>query len=286
MKLVIRSVAIVLAVFIAAIYINGCSTAEQTTGKLAFQQGDYKTAEREFEKETKQNATNEEAWYYLGASRLMLRNYDGANDAFNQYRKIGKNSFASEILDAWVKRFNTAADKFEAGQKKTNNDDKLKDYQTAIDEFKVCKVILPDSVVVDQYIKSIDSKIAVILINPIIDAGVAFDKEGKYEEAVNEYKKALAKVEKGSPSYEVVSYDIAVSLLKWGEKMRNENSENPAFKDKYKDALPYLEYLKESKDKPTKIQAYDLLVQVYANLGMNDEALKAMKIRDELKEQK
>jgi tetratricopeptide (TPR) repeat protein len=276
-------VSIALVLLIAAVYVNGCTTAEQTTAKLAFQQGDYAKAETEFAKETVQNPANEEAWYYLGASRLILKKYDDAKVAFDQYRKIGRNSYSNEILEAWTNRFNRAAEAFELGQKTKDNDIKLNKFREAIDEFKVCKIILPDSVVVDQYIKSIDSKIAVVTVNPIIDKGVEFDKDGKYEEAIAEYNKALAKVDKGSATYEVVIYDISISQLKWGEKLRTANSEDPAYKEKFKAAQPYLEELRDSKDKDTKIKAYDLLVQVYANLGMNAEALDAMKKRDELK---
>jgi tetratricopeptide (TPR) repeat protein len=284
MRLVFKSVVILIFAAAAAVYVNGCTSAEQTTAKLAFQQGDYQKAEKEFQIEVTQNPANEEAWYYLGASRIMLKKYPEADDAFIQYRKIGKNSFRDEILDAWTKRYNAGADKFEAGQKVKDQDVKLKDFQDAIDEFKVCKIILPDSTVVDGIIKSIDGKIAGYTVNPIIDKGVTYDSLGQYDQAITQYNLALQKVEKGSAMYEVVAYDIAVSNLKWGEKLRNANSDDPAYKDKYSAAMPYLEDLTKSKDVKTQYTAYDLLVQVYANLGMNDKALDAMKVRDSLKD--
>ncbi len=283
MRMFLKIAAVAVFAVTATIYINGCTSAEQTTAKLAFQQGDYAKAETEFQKETVQNPANEEAWYYLGASRIMLKKYPEADDAFKQYRKIGKNSYSGEILEAWTSRYNNGADLFEKGQKTKDLDVKLKNFQDAIDEFKVCKIILPDSVVVDKIIKSIETKMAAFTVNPMIDKGVAYDSLGQYEEAIGQYNQALAKVDKGSDMYDVIAYDIAVSNLKWGEKLRNANSDDPAYKDKYKAAMPYLEDLTNSKDVKTKITAYDLLVQVYANLGMNDKALDAMKIRDQLK---
>ncbi len=280
MRLLLKSVTIFLFVIAAAIYINGCSSAEQTTAKLAFNQGDYAKAETEFLKETQQNPQNEEAWYYLGASRIQLRKYPEADEAFKQYRKIGKNTFANEILDGWTKRFNTAADEFTKGQKETVVDAKLKDFNDAIDDFKVCKVILPDSTVVDGLIASIESKIAVITMNPIIDKGVAYDSLGQYEEAIGQYNKAMEKIDKGSSTYEVVAYDMAVSYLKWGEKLRNANGDDPAYKDKYKAALPYLEGLTDTKDPKTRFTIYDLLVKVYVNLDMMDKAKDAQAKRD------
>ena len=62
----------VLSVFLilsaVVFYFGGCSSAEQTTAKLAYAQGDYPKAEIEFQKETNQNPTNEEAWFYLAMS--------------------------------------------------------------------------------------------------------------------------------------------------------------------------------------------------------------------------
>jgi tetratricopeptide (TPR) repeat protein len=143
MKLFFRSVSIALVLLIAAVYMNGCTTAEQTTAKLAFQQGDYAKAETEFAKETVQNPANEEAWYYLGASRLLLKKYDDAKVAFDQYRKIGKNTYSNEILEAWTNRFNRAADAFELGQKTKDNDIKLNKLGKQLTSLKYAKSSSP-----------------------------------------------------------------------------------------------------------------------------------------------
>jgi len=63
MRFLVKLFLLIFFIFTAAIYINGCSTAEQTTAKIAYSQGDYEKAEIEFEKETKQNPTNDEAWF-------------------------------------------------------------------------------------------------------------------------------------------------------------------------------------------------------------------------------
>jgi hypothetical protein len=65
--------------------------------------------------------------------------------------------------------------------------------------------------------------------------------------------------------------------------MRTDNDQDPAYKEKYSAALPYLEELAESTDKQNKLLAYELLVQVYGNLGMSDKAMDAIKIRDQLR---
>jgi predicted Zn-dependent protease len=65
--------------------------------------------------------------------------------------------------------------------------------------------------------------------------------------------------------------------------MREANSEDPVYKDKYKEALPYLLEITKSKEPCTQYNSYMLLVQVYANVGMSAEALDAIAQRDKLK---
>src|SRR5438552_16758656 len=98
MRTYIKGALVICISLIAALYLYSCSSAEQTTAKLAFQQGDYKKAEMEFDKETKQNPANEEAWFYLAISRVQLNKADEAQQAIEQYRKIGKNSFGNELV--------------------------------------------------------------------------------------------------------------------------------------------------------------------------------------------
>jgi len=280
--------AAIIVLLSAALYLGGCSSAEQTTGMLAYQQGDYAKAEQEFMKELNRNPSNEEAWFYLGASRLFLNKYKEAEEAFTQYRKIGKNSYKDQIEDAWVKRYNSGADKFEAAQKGKTPDEQVKLFNEAVDEFKVCLILLPDSAFVQKYIDNINSKIALILIKPFLDKGVELLEQEKFEEAVNEFKKGLTiGLTRDNPNYFVIQYNVGVTYLKWGEKMRIDsaavNSESRAHLDKYKEALVYLEELKNSPDKNDQLTAYELLVQVYGNLNMSDKALEAIKRRDELR---
>ncbi len=275
----------VLVLFSALIYIAGCTSAEQTTAKLAYSQGDYEKAETEFLKETTQNPANEEAWYYLAMSRAQLNKVDGVREAMQGYTKIGKNTFRTEIADMWTRSFDAGYNDYQAAQSTTDEKTQIKKYNDAIKKFEIALALIPDSAFVKQNVSAINSKINTITIKPLIDKGVELEKAGNYEGAIAEYNKALAKVEKGSAGYEVVAYNIAVANLKWGEKLREANGEDPAFKDKYTAALPFLEDLTNSKEKDTQITAYDLLVQVYANLGRTDDATNAMKKRDELKAQ-
>lgn len=283
MKLV-KLFSIMLAL-LAGLYIAGCNSAEQTTAKLAYNNGDYEKAALEFAKETKQNPANEEAWFYLALSNSKLGKLAETQTAITEYRKIGKNTFQNELINEWGVSFDNAFKDYQAAGTIKEMDPQIAKYKEALTKFEITYALLPDSAFVKQNIDAINGKINTILIKPIIDKGVELEKAGDYEGAINEYSKALAKVDKGSGGYEVVIYNISVANLKWGEKMREANAEDPAYKDKYQKALPYLEELSGSKDKDNQITAYDLLVQVYANLGMTDKAQDAMKKRDELKGQ-
>ncbi len=267
-------------------YFGGCSTAEQTTAKLAYQQGDYKKAEEEFMKETKNNPTNEEAWFYLAMSRAQQNKVDGVKEAIDQYRKIGKNTFSTELTEAWGTMYDRGYKQYEDGEKlaKLSKDqDAVKKFQDALVNFDIAYALQPDSAFVKDNVSALNGRINTILVKPTIDKGVELEKNGDFGGAISEYNTGLAKVSKGSGAYEVIIYNISLANLKWGEKLREANPDDATYKDKYNAALPYLEELTTSKDKDNKLNAYELLIQVYANLGMNDKAQDAIKMRDQLK---
>jgi tetratricopeptide (TPR) repeat protein len=282
----VKAFAALLILATVSFYIGGCSTAEQTTAKLAYNQGDYKKAETEFEKETKNNPTNEEAWFYLAMSRAQLGNATGVKTAMDEYRKLGKNTFSTELTEAWGTMYDRGYKQYEDGEKQAKSgkdDEAIKKFQESLGNFEIAYALQPDSAFVKDNITALNGRMNTILVKPTIDKGVELEKSGDFAGAVAEYNKGLQKVTKGSGAYEVIIYNISLANLKWGEKLRETNSDDPAYKEKYNAALPYLEELTTSKDKDNKLNAYELLIQVYANLGMNDKAQDAIKVRDQLK---
>lgn len=282
----VKAFAALLILVTVTFYMGGCNSAEQTTAKLAYNQGDYKKAEVEFEKETKNNPTNEEAWFYLAMSRAQLGNAEGVKSAMDQYRKLGKNTFATELTEAWGTMYDRGYKQYEDGEKiaKTGKDDEaIKKFEQSLINFDIAYAIQPDSAFVKDNIAALNGRMNTILVKPTIDKGVELEKTGDFGGAIAEYNNGLAKVSKGSGAYEVIIYNISLANLKWGEKMREANPDDATYKEKYNAALPYLEELTSSKDKDNKLNAYELLIQVYANLGMNDKAQDAIKMRDQLK---
>jgi len=101
---------------------------------------------------------------------------------------------------------------------------------------------------------------------------------GEFSEAEVQLKKAIEL----DPEYENALYNLAVTYVKWGAKMREESEaqENPSdeYKSKFEAALPLLEkYLTIKEDEGA---VWDLLGKVYANLGMSDKSKEAFEKAD------
>ena len=60
-----------------------CASSDFTGAKMRIQQRNYQEAVPLLEKEVKNNPTNEEAWYLLGAVKSDLEDYDGMNAALH-----------------------------------------------------------------------------------------------------------------------------------------------------------------------------------------------------------
>lgn len=284
MKLSFKSIYTSVFVLAAAVLYIGCSSAEQTSGKLAFNNKDYAKAETEFQKEVNANAQNEEAWFYLAMSRLELGKISGFEEAMKGYRAVGKNTFAQDLYYKWGEKYDEGASNFDKASKSTDTAVSMPLYKKALINFKSCLVLQPDSLIAQKNVDVISNKITTIKVKPLIDKGATMMEGGDYAGAIDMFKQAeTSGIDKNSPAGEVLTYNTGLAYLKWGENMRANNQADESFKDKYRAALPYLESLKNSNNKDNKLQAYELLVQVYANLNMTAEYEEAKKVRDELK---
>lgn len=269
---------------LTGMYMAGCSSAEQTTAKLAYNSGDYKKAEVEFEKETRQNPQNEEAWFYLAMSRARQNKLDGTVAAMNEYKKIGKNTFKSELQTEWSAIFNQGVNSFtqaESFEKAKNNEAAIKGYKEAAVSFQIASTLMPNDTNSVNNAKVSQERVTSLILGPTLTKADEFFNAGKYAEAIAEYKGALEKVGDDRTLKEAVLNGLSVSYLKWGEQLRTANDDT--YKTKYSEALPYIEDLAKTNNKDLKITAYDWLVVIYGHLGRTEDATNAMKIRDELK---
>jgi len=100
-----------------------------------------------------------------------------------------------------------------------------------------------------------------------------------------EYAGAAEQLEKAleiDPEYENAIYNLAVTYVKWGAKIREEaemkEQETDEYKEKFQAALPLLEkYLTIKEDEGA---IWDLLGKVYANLGMEEKSKQAFEKAD------
>ncbi|HKB86832.1 MAG TPA: tetratricopeptide repeat protein [Ignavibacteriaceae bacterium] len=112
--------------------------------------------------------------------------------------------------------------------------------------------------------------------------GVLLLGKNDYEDAEVQFKKAIDL----DPDYQNAIYNLAVTYVKWGtaiNKMAEDKGEleNTEYKEKYQQALPYLE--KSVELQPEDAPTWELLGKVYTVLGMNDDAQNAFNKADELR---
>jgi tetratricopeptide (TPR) repeat protein len=114
--------------------------------------------------------------------------------------------------------------------------------------------------------------------------GVVLLGADKFEDAVTQFKKALAM----DPNYQNAIYNIAVTYVRWGtdvnKKAEDKGEKDESYKDKYKQAIPYLDQYTQLDKNDVKI--WDLLGKVYAVLGMSDKAKDAYNKVDQLRKAK
>jgi tetratricopeptide (TPR) repeat protein len=115
--------------------------------------------------------------------------------------------------------------------------------------------------------------------------GVFLLKDNKFEESINEFKAVL----EIDPEFSSAVYNLAATYVNWGvaeqERLKQEGKDDDkSYQEKYRLAIPYLE--KVVTEKPNDIQIWELLGQVYANLGMAEKAKNAYDRSDAIRQEK
>ena len=346
-------VSLFLIIFTA--YISGCTSAESTTGKIAFAQKDYEKAERELSKGLKIDKNDDEGWYMLGYSQIELGKYKEATKSFQTSLSISK-SYADNMVSYWIEKYNAGAKSFTAGIEAEKNKDSIKaskNYQSALNYFKASSHIIPDSLkslkamgecylalgdrdkamnVFEGILSKSNSKEDAIKVAAIIfDAGdgmlvysASLDKEtiSLYEkldaatsdEEKEKIQKAITDLEektinsfenaagtfykvinieflpKDNTYYENSAYKYALSKAVMGERVKQKNPEGqdhvPLFEEALEVLVPLAESIAKDKNLELKVEAYALLVLIYANLDKNKEAQDALNKKEELEKER
>ncbi len=293
----------------ASIYYSGCSSAESTTGKLAFTQQDFAKAEAELKKGLAIDGNDDEAWYMLGYSQVELGKLDDAAKSFEKCRSISSN-YNDKITQFWVEKFNMGAKEFKNGIDYENKKDKAgakAAYENALKAFTASNVIMPDSLkslsaIGETYLalgqpekaleifndlasKSKSKESAEKVARIVFETGMGMMQMNNFESAAKTFERVLKVpyLPKDDVYYETSAYNAGLAHAKIGEGMRSKD-ENSEYRGEFEKAKGYLEPLTVSlKEKSLEPKIYELLVSVYANLGMTEEAQNALKKKDELK---
>ncbi len=115
-------------------------------------------------------------------------------------------------------------------------------------------------------------------------------RQEKYKEAAEQFAAAI----KIDPSYTDAEYNLGVAYLNWGVAMKEESDkkyeaerktnkaakEDLTYKEKFREALPYLEKAAASREEDAVL--WQTLAKVYTNLGINDKAKVALEKFDKL----
>lgn len=305
----IYSVIISLAVLSVTIYYLGCASAESTTGKLAFQQKDFQKAEIELKKGLLIDQTDDEGWYMLGYSQIENGKFDDARNSFKKCLSISSN-FAPNINAYWIEKYNQGAKEFKNGidaEGRKDSSGAKTYYGDALKSFTASSAINPDSLksfsaIGESYLalgqqekaleifsdlatktKSVDASEKVAKI--IFESGLSMMAIKNYPAALETFSKVLniSNLPKTDPYYETSAYNSGLASAKIGEEMRNSDDKSN-FKEKFNQALGFLEPLTQNlTKKDLEPQIWELLVTVYANLGMTEKAQDALKKKDSLK---
>jgi tetratricopeptide (TPR) repeat protein len=102
-----------------------------------------------------------------------------------------------------------------------------------------------------------------------------------YENAIVEFDAAV----KIDPNFSDALYDIGATYYNWGVKLKKEaqekGDESIEFKKKFQAALPWMEKVTELKKDDAKI--WETMGTIYAVLGQNDKAIKALDEADKIR---
>ncbi len=196
--------------------------------------------------------------------------YSKGADAKTAYdkSKVAADSLAS------LEFFNKAIAVLEEGKKSNPNDQDilvlLSNSYIAANKAEIAMGTFKEGVEKDPENKYFRYNLAVLYLG-----------KNEYANAEEQFKAAL----KIDPQYLNADYNLAVTYVKWGvdlqKKADDAGKEDPAIKEKYRTALPYLEaYVNTKKDDaPT----YELLGKVYSVLGMTNEATAAFNSADKIR---
>ena len=157
------------------------------------------------------------------------------------------------------------------------------------DDIEVLNILLQAYVQSDRIKEAIGEYEQVTRANP--DNKVNHYILGVLYRSATDYKAAVAEFQRAyqlDPNYSDALFDLGATYYNWGvEIMRASDEKGEAtqeHKEKFKEALPYIERV--SQEKPEDVLVWETLGTIYAQLGMQEKAIKAFDQADKLRSNK
>jgi tetratricopeptide (TPR) repeat protein len=307
----IKLTALSFILFTISVYFFGCTTAETTTGKLAYQQKDFAKAEVELIKGLATDKNDDEGWYMLGYSQIELGKFDEGQKSFRTALSIS-NKFADYIRNYWIDKYNAGINSFNGGTKSLGRKDSVsaaRGFANAIFYFKSAAAITPDSISSYQmmgdcytYMGRLDSALmmytsildkskskadAIMIAKILYMSGMKAREGEQWEKAIEVFKKAteIPYLPKDNTYYENSLFNMGFSNYQIATKIATDNSGD--FKPYLSEAVKILEPLATtSKDNALLVNTYEILYNAYDALGMSEKAQDALKKKQELQNKK
>ncbi len=298
-------------IIVISVYFLGCTSAELTTGKLAYQQKDFVKAEAELKKGLQIDKTDAEGWYMLGYSQIELGKFEEAKTSFQTSLSIS-NKFADYIRNYWIDKYNAGINAFNGGTKSLGRKDSVgatRNFNDALHYFKSCASITPDSIASYQmmgdcyaYLGKSDSALmmyesilgkskskedAIMVARILYQSGMKSREVEQWDKAIEIFKKAteIPYLPKDNTYYENSVFNIGFANYQIATKIAAENKGD--YKPNLKEAVNILEPLvASSKDNAILVNSYEILYNAYDALGMSDKAQDALKKKQELSDKK
>ncbi len=307
MKQFIGKLSVLSIILAAAFYFFGCTSAETTTGKLAYQQKDFVKAEQELAKGLMVDKNDDEGWYMLGYSQVELGKFDEARKSFKTALSIS-NKYGDYIRNYWIDKFNAGINAFNAATKNYSRKDSImavRNFYNALNFFRGAASITPDSISSYQmmgdcytYLGNTDSALmlytsildkskskadAIMIAKILYQSGMKAREAEQWDKAIEIFTKAteVPYLPKDNNYYENSIFNIGFSHYQIASKIAADGKGD--FKPSLNESIKILEPLStSSKDNTILINTYEILYNAYDALGMSDKAQDALKKKQDL----
>jgi tetratricopeptide (TPR) repeat protein len=312
MKHFLGKLSLLSIIIIVSVYFFGCTSAELTTGKLAYQQRDFVKAEQELSKGLMIDKSDDEGWFMLGYSQVELGKFDEAKTSFKTSLGISS-KFGDKIYVYYVDKYNAGISAFNGGINSLKKSDSLgavRNFKASLNYFKSTAAIIPDSIssyqmigdcynalgkkdsaliIYKDILKNSKSKddansIAKILFNNGMKAREVED----WDKAIDSFKEIISipYLSKDSVYYTNSLFNIGYSYTRKAALIiadTNIKNSSELIKPHLNNAITYLENLVSyCKNKELLVNSYELLIAGYEGVKDDKKLEEAKKKRAEL----